>query len=106
MVIYDDGIEQSSDHSESMPINFRSKLHIALLRHYFANPRAEHFVRDLARILSFNGTHISRELRLLSRAGVFMSVRRGKEKYYRINKEHPLYQEFRKIVEHTNKSTL
>ena len=81
-----------------MPVNFRSKLHQALLGYYFSNPEAEHYVRELARILSFNVAHLSRELNLLARSGMFVSFMRGREKYFRLNKNYPLYKEFHKIT--------
>ncbi len=81
-----------------MPINFRSKLHQKLLRYYFSNPSTEHYVRELARILSFNGTYISRELRIFTRHGIFISSERNREKYYRLNQKYPLYNEIRAII--------
>ena len=84
--------------SEHMPVNFRSKLHLALLQHYFANPRAEYYVRELSRKLSFSGTYVSRELRALARAGIFISSKHGQEKYYHLNKNYSLYDELRKII--------
>ena len=87
-------------HDASMPINFRSKLHKALLQYYSSDPRAEHYVRELSRLLSFDATYLSRELKKLARAGVFVSFNRAHEKYYRLNTSHPLYNEFQKIVRH------
>ena len=81
-----------------MPINFRSKLHQKLLRYYFSDPNAEHYVRELARILSFNGTYISRELKIFTSYGIFVSSERNREKYYRLNQKHPLYNEIRAII--------
>lgn len=83
-----------------MPINFRSKLHQKLFRHYFANPDAEHYVRELSRILSFSAALISRELKILARHGIFILSGRNREKYYRLNKKYPLYNEIKAIVEY------
>ncbi len=81
-----------------MPINFRSKLHQALLGHYFSHPNAEHYVRDLSRLLSFNATALSRELRILTRSGIFLTSTRDRYKYFRLNPRHPLYKEIRNIT--------
>jgi len=83
-----------------MPVNFRSKLHLALLNYYFSNPSAEYYVRQLSRTLSFDATYLSRELNLLTDAGLFIYLRRGNEKYFRLNQSHPLYGEFHKITKH------
>ena len=83
-----------------MPVNFRSKLHQELLNYYFSNPGTEHYVRELSRILSFDATYISRELGLLTDAGLFILFKRGHEKYFRLNPNYPLYDEFRKITKY------
>ena len=82
-----------------MPVNFRSKLHIALLKYYFENPGAERYLRELSRILSFNSSYLSRELRKFVRGGIFFARKAGKEKYFWINRKHRFYNELRKIVE-------
>ena len=79
-------------------INFRSKLHVALLGHYFEHPNAEHYVRELSRTLSFGAAFLSRELATLTNAGIFISSRRGNHKYFRLNKKYPLYNELRSIT--------
>jgi len=83
-----------------MVVNFRSKLHQDLLDYYFSNPGAEHYVRELSRILSFDATHLSRELGLLTDAGLFISFKRGREKYFRLNRNYPLYNEFQRITKY------
>ncbi|MEK7546749.1 MAG: hypothetical protein AAB536_01050 [Patescibacteria group bacterium] len=81
-----------------MPINFRSKIDQKLLGYYFANPGAEHYLRELSRILSFNASFLSRELKALTANGIFISSKRGREKYFRLNRKHPLYNEIRAII--------
>jgi predicted transcriptional regulator len=83
-----------------MPINFHSKLHKALLDYYFSNPESGHYVRELSRDLSFSASLLSRELGSLSRLGIFVSSMRGREKYFRLNRSYPLYNEFRKIIQY------
>lgn len=81
-----------------MPINFRSKIDQKLLGYYFANPRAEHYSRELSRILSFNAASLSRELKSLTHYGIFISFKHGREKYFRLNQKHPLYNEIKAIT--------
>jgi len=83
-----------------MPINFRSKLHKALLNYYFSNPEDGHYIRELSRNLSFSVSLLSRELNKFTRLGIFVSSKRGKEKHFFLNKHHPLYNEFRKITKY------
>ena len=83
-----------------MPINFRSKIDQKLLGYYFANPEAEHYLRELSRILSFNVSFLSRELKILTAKGIFISSKRGREIYFRINQKHPLYNEIRAIIKY------
>lgn len=79
-------------------INLRSNLHLALLSYYFNNPKAEHYVRELSRILSFDVAHLSRELNLLSRSELFTSTERGHEKYFCLNRNYPLYDELERLT--------
>lgn len=79
-------------------LNLRSQLRRKLLAYYFTNPAAEHYLRELARLLEVRPTNLSRELAALVRQGLFVARVRGRQKYFRINKEHPLYDEFRRIV--------
>jgi hypothetical protein len=79
-------------------INFRSKIQLKLLRYYFEHPDEKHYVRELARTLSFNGTHLSRELATFARKGFFISEMQGKEKYFYLNQHYPLYKEIKKLV--------
>ncbi|MDO8664156.1 MAG: hypothetical protein Q7K44_01195 [Candidatus Liptonbacteria bacterium] len=81
-----------------MPINFRSKIDQKLLGYYFANPGAEHYLRELSRILSFNVSFLSRELKILVADDIFISFKRGREKYFRLNQKHQLYNEIRTIT--------
>jgi len=83
-----------------MPINFRSKLHKKLLGYYFANPGAEHHLRELSRILSFNVSFLSRELKIFINNGIFVSSKRGRERYFRLNQKYSLYNEIRAIIKH------
>ncbi len=79
-------------------LDLRSKLRQKLLGYYFTNPSASHYLRELAELLEGDPANLSRELRRLEREGVFVSEKRGKQKYFRLNRDYPLYQEVRRIV--------
>lgn len=82
-------------------IDLRSKVRRRLLRYYFTNPEARLYLRELAQILSVDPANLSRELARLERHGLFLSQRRGIEKYYRLNSDYPLYAEVKGIVTKT-----
>jgi len=82
-------------------VDLRSKARQRLLAYYFTNPAARHHLRDLADRLSIYPSNLSRELRRLERYGVFRSEESGRRKYFRLNREYPLYSEVRSIVAKT-----
>ncbi len=79
-------------------IDLRSKLRQKLLGYYFTNPGASYYLRELAEALEVDPANLSRELRRLERQGLFVSEKRGKQKYFRLNRNYPLYDEVRGIV--------
>jgi predicted nucleotidyltransferase len=79
-------------------INLRSTLRRKLLRYYFTNPKADHYLRELADLLKVDPANLSRELAGLVRQRIFLARTRGRQKYFRLNRDHPLYDEFRGIV--------
>lgn len=82
-------------------VPLRSQLRRKLLGYYFTNPKAVHYLRELARILGVDPANLSRELGRLESQGLFQSQRRGKERLYRLNPRYPLYQEVKRIVAKT-----
>ena len=82
-------------------LNLRSKARQRLLTYYFTNPAARHHVRDLARLLDTDPSNLSRELRRLEREGLFRSEVSGRQRYFQLNREYPLYREVRSTVAKT-----
>ena len=72
-------------------LDLRSKARQRLLAYYFTNPAARHHLRDLADRLSIDPSNLSRELRRLERDGLFRSEVSGRQKYFRLNRDYPLY---------------
>ncbi len=75
-----------------------STLKKKLLGYYFTNPDAKHYVRELAVHLNVDPTNLSRELRRLEKEGIFISEKQGLQKYFTINKDYALYEEFKSTV--------
>ena len=82
-------------------LDLRSKARRRLLAYYFTNPAARHHLRDLAHRLSIDPSNLSRELRRLERDGLFQAEVSGRQKYFHLNREYPLFSEVRSIVSKT-----
>jgi predicted nucleotidyltransferase len=79
----------------------RSKARQRLLAFYFTNPSARHHLRDLAGRLSIDPSNLSKELERLEREGLFRSEVSGRQKYFQLNHQYPLFEELRSIVAKT-----
>src|SRR5438309_10726938 len=82
-------------------LDFRSKARQRLLAYYFTNPTARHHLRDLAARLGIDPSNLSKELGRLERDGLFRSEMSGRQKYFQLNREYPLFDEVREIVAKT-----
>ena len=82
-------------------IDLRSKARQRLLAYYFANPTARLHLRDLAQRLDIDPANLSKELRRLETEGLFRSEVSGRQKYFQLNREYPLFAEVRSIVSKT-----
>jgi predicted nucleotidyltransferase len=82
-------------------IDLRSKARQRLLAYYFANPTARLHLRDLAERLNIDPSNLSKELGRLEREGLFRSDVSGRQKYFQLNREYPLFAEVRGIVSKT-----
>jgi predicted nucleotidyltransferase len=82
-------------------LGFRSKARQQLLAYYFTNPTARLHLRDLAERLSIDPSNLSKDLGRLEREGLFRSEVSGRQKYFQLNREYPLFDEVRKIVTKT-----
>lgn len=80
----------------------RSKLRADLLALFFLNPEATYYLRELERRLKASPGALARELKLLSTEGIFLKEPRGREIFYRINRDHPLFKEIKGIIEKTS----
>lgn len=79
----------------------KSKLRSKLLSYYFNHPNCELYIRETARVIKEDPANLSKEFAKLERLGIFISTIQGKQKYYKLNKNYPLYNEFKNIVAKT-----
>lgn len=82
-------------------LDLRSKARRRLLVYYFTNPSARRHLRDLAQLLGVDPSNLSKELGRLEREGLFRSEVSGRQKYFQLNREYPLFNEVRRIVAKT-----
>jgi predicted nucleotidyltransferase len=82
-------------------LDMRSKARQRLLAYYFTNPTNRHHLRDLAERLSVDPSNLSKELGRLEREGLFRSEVSGRQKYFQLNREYPLFNEVRSIIAKT-----
>jgi predicted nucleotidyltransferase len=81
--------------------DLRSKTRQRLLAYYVTNPTARLHLRDLAERLNVDPSNLSKELVRLEREGLFRSEVSGRQKYFQLNREYPLFAEVRSIVSKT-----
>ena len=82
-------------------LDLRSKARQHLLAYYFTNPTARLHLRDVAQRLNIDPSNLSKEFSRLEREGLFRSEVSGRQKYFQLNPEYPLFNEVRKIVAKT-----
>jgi predicted nucleotidyltransferase len=79
--------------------SLRSKISIKLLRYFFTNPHAKHYLNELARILEVDSGNLDRKIKSLEKEGVFHSEKKGNQKYYFMNHNYPFLPEIKKIFQ-------
>jgi predicted nucleotidyltransferase len=76
----------------------KSKTREKILRIFFADTDKKYYLRELEKILKISVGNIRRELLALEKSGLFKREEKGKQVYYFLNKEAPIYEEFKSIV--------
>lgn len=76
----------------------KSKLRKKLLTYSFTHPDEKYYVRELAMLINEDAGNLSRELRKLEEEGLYLSSQKGREKFYTLNKNYPLFKELKKII--------
>lgn len=75
-----------------------SRARAQLLTLFFVHPVEEFYVRQIAATTRLSPGHIHRELARLTQLGLLLPRRMGREKLYRVNEQHPLYPELKRMV--------
>ncbi len=79
----------------------KSKTRASILRHFFFNVKEKYYLRQLERILNIPVANIRRELIFLEKNGLFEKEKKGKEVYYFLNENMPIFKEIKQIISKT-----
>jgi predicted nucleotidyltransferase len=77
---------------------FGSKLRAKALGWFFTHVDERFFVRQLESLLHQDPTNLSRELARLENLRILVSEREGRQKYFRVNKSSPIFEEMKGLV--------
>lgn len=75
-----------------------SRTRAALLTVFCTRPAEQFYSRKLARDMGFALASVQLELARMEHLGLATTERRGKEKLYRINEQHPFFPELKRLV--------
>ena len=79
-------------------ISLRSKITREVLSFFTLHPEAELYINELARRLNLDSGNLTRKLGDLEKEGILASEQRGKQRYYFLNSNFPLLDEYKKII--------
>ena len=69
-----------------------------ILALFFLNPDQEYYFSEVARLTKTRQGVIQRELKSLTEASILTSEKRGRQKFYAVNRKHPIFQDLRNII--------
>jgi predicted nucleotidyltransferase len=84
-----------------MSILINTKLRRKLFTYSFTHPNEQYYVRELSALIEEDPGNLSRELRKLEEEGMYVSVVKGKEKFYSLNRNYTLFSEMKAIISKT-----
>jgi predicted nucleotidyltransferase len=76
----------------------KSKVRRDILTLFFGNPSKKYYVRQIGRLLGYSVGSIGRELKKFKKDDLFLTEKTGNLVYYKLNQDHPLYEELKSIV--------
>ncbi len=69
-----------------------------ILALFFLNPDKEYYFSEVVRLTGTRQGVIQRELKNLTEADILTSEKRGRQKFYTVNRKHPVFQDLRNVV--------
>jgi len=82
-------------------LNFLKNNQGKILQIFFDDPQKEYYLREIAKILKKEPGHYQRYLDELVEDGILRDERRVKMRFFKLNKDYPLYEELKSMVSKT-----
>lgn len=82
-------------------LNFLKKGEGEIIKFFLKEPGKEYYFREIAKNLNKEPSHYQKYLDNLVEDEILLDERRGNMRFFRLNKEHPLYEEIKSIVSKT-----
>lgn len=79
-----------------MLLNF-TKNQILILEIFFNDPEKSYYLRELARLVKKEPGVFQKDINKLAEDNILISEYRANSRFFKLNKKHPLYREFRNI---------
>jgi predicted nucleotidyltransferase len=79
-------------------ISLRSHITRQVLNYFMLHPEAQMYINDIARRLDLDSGNLTRKLKEIEAEGILRSELRGNQRYYMVNSEYPLIDEYKKII--------
>lgn len=69
-----------------------------ILALFFLNPDQEYYFSEVVRLTGTRQGVIQRELKSLAEAEILNAEKRGRQKFYSVNRKHPIFKDLRNII--------
>ena len=79
----------------------KSRLGQKVFTFFFSHEEEEYYLRELAFLIGEDPANLSKLMKSCLVLGIFYAKSKGKEKYFRLNNKHPLYNEIKSFVAKT-----
>jgi len=79
----------------------QGRLRKRLFGFFFAHPDTHLYLREIASLLDLDPANLSRELKKWEKIGLFLSQKKGNQKHFFLNQNHPLFGEYHSVVSKT-----
>jgi predicted nucleotidyltransferase/predicted transcriptional regulator with HTH domain len=86
---------------DTVMLSLRSKVTRRILGYFFLNPDNTLYANELVRKLGLDKRNVIKKLKQLEYEGLLKASVRGNMRFYAINADYPLYQEYRRIFNKT-----
>jgi hypothetical protein len=101
IVLKRESIDKIEDMRSQIAGSLFSRIRGKVLALFMTNPAKRYYFRETTRIIGDSPASIQRELKSLTAAGILTMEPIGIQKFYRANKECPIFEELRSIVRKT-----